>query len=178
MVSKVFPLKPYSVKYPLLFKKERSRLLENSAIKGLVVEIEHIGSTAVPGLGGKEVIDILLTVKNADDVHLVVAELVNLGLVFKESAGSFGRKFLSDRPLDEGDEAFHYHVVVENSPEYINPIRFRDVLRANIHAQEEYFALKQTLSKTAQTPNEYRDGKSEFIKRALGDENPRDRQAK
>lgn len=111
--------------------------------------VEHIGSTAVPGLPAKDVLDLQLSVGSPDDADAVAGPLAAAGLVPRPDLAPGDPK--PDEPdparwcfasADPGRPA-HLHVRVSGSPEWRSALLFRDWLRADEHARAEYLALKQ-----------------------------------
>jgi GrpB-like predicted nucleotidyltransferase (UPF0157 family) len=127
----------------------------------LVVDVEHIGSTAVPGLGAKPVIDIMPGVRTPEDTNRCIAGLRRLGYEYVPEDTIpdrlFFRKGYPERKL-------HVHVVQVGGDFWVRHIAFRDYLRAHGDAANNYASLKRKLA--AQYPHDslaYTDAKSEFI---------------
>jgi len=169
-----YVFRPYNNDFPGLFNKERERLQSNL---GTGLKIEHIGSTSVPGLGGKGVIDILLIAPKTDwrDISL---KLESLGYEYKkkeidrEKEKLFFMTHLPDREL--GDRIYHVHLSYPESPEVRNSIGFRDFLRSNPDKLREYEEIKKSAAKAVQnlkTKDEMRDTygkiKKEFIEKVM-----------
>lgn len=159
-----YPAKPC---FPEDFEAEKKRLLTLLASFPNLVSIEHFGSTAVPDLGGKGIIDILVCVRSLDDFTDIVHIFEKAGLYYKETAGSPNRRFFSDAPLSSPDVAFHYHIVVSGTPEHRDPILFRDALRSHPEWVRQYEELKFQLAHHTSDPHTYRDGKATFIQEIL-----------
>jgi len=153
----------YNQNYPNIFATEQKRLLPLVSGK---VQIIHIGSTAIPRMSGKGIIDILIVVP-VENVAVVSKELAPSGLFLRENAGSSGRIFFSDKPLGSSDVRFHYHLVAEGTSDHLNPIIFRDYLIAHPETADEYRTLKETLAQNSATSREYLEGKAEFIQSIL-----------
>ena len=122
-----------------LFLSEKARL--EMAFKGIALEIRHIGSTSVPGLAAKPVIDILVTIGAALEVDKLVNVLVTLGYV--------------QVPQDDRDRIFfrkgmprthHVHVVRAGSWAFFSHVWFRDYLVDHPSVAEEYELLKRVLA--------------------------------
>ena len=142
---------------------------ESAAVTGALgdacVAIHHIGSTAIPGICAKPVIDILAVVRSVEALDARSAQVEALGY---EAMGEFGipgrRYFRKDDAL--GNRTHQIHAFAAGSPQIARHIAFRDFLRAHSGYAEEYGALKQRLA--AQFPSDisaYTDGKDEFIAR-------------
>lgn len=166
--------RPYSSIFPELFKSEEKRL------KGVLrdgVRIEHIGSTSVPGLGGKGVIDILV-LSPKGSWEKIKGELKALGYLYRpkdrerEAEKLFFMADLEDREL--GTRLYHIHLSYDGSSELKNSIGFRDYLRAHPKELKEYAAIKKKAALEAQkfsSKDEMRDiygsVKEEFIEKIL-----------
>ena len=140
-MSKKYVFKPYSSLFPELFDKEKSRLLN---VLGDEVEIEHVGSTAIPGLGGKGIIDIAITVDQSkrDSIR---EKLVSLGYEFRPSYSTEDRwyfiAFLPDP--EEGARRYHVHLTSHGSSSWEELIGFRDYLRSHPEEVKAYAELKE-----------------------------------
>ncbi len=162
-MQKKYVYKPYSDHFPDMFAREKTRL--KSILNDKYIEIEHIGSTSVPGLGGKGIIDIGILVKKYDIDHVFHA-LESLGYIFRETGSSPERWFFRiDLPdMLEGVRRYHVHLTYPESTEWKKLITFRDYLRSHPDAVQEYAALKQ---KSAEEVNEdgalYRQKKAPFF---------------
>ena len=154
-------LVPYEPKWTELFEAEKDTLL--NAIGDYVSDIEHIGSTSVPGLKAKPIIDMIAAVKDLS----VYAQLI-------EPLGKLGYEFMPERVFDDRvffpkglqeNRTHHLSLVVENSAGWTEPIAFRDYLRNSPHERQAYQALKERLAE--QFPNDrvsYTKAKSIFFK--------------
>jgi GrpB-like predicted nucleotidyltransferase (UPF0157 family) len=142
-----------------------------NALGGLALAVEHVGSTAVPGLAAKPVIDLDVIVR-AGDVEHAVARLATLGYVHRGELGIPGRHAFRPPP---GEPGHHLYVCVEGGTGLRDHLRFRDHLRAHPAAAAEYAALKRRLAEEHRDDREaYQRAKSAFIddltRRAAEDE--------
>jgi GrpB-like predicted nucleotidyltransferase (UPF0157 family) len=157
-------LTPYSPLWPAIFDLERRRLLE---IFDHAVVVEHIGSTAVPGLGAKPIIDLMLGSPDLAQVEARIPALEAEGYRYvKEFEKSIpDRRYFTKMDVPPGQ--FHLHAVVLGSGFWKRHLAFRDVLRADPALAAKYWRLKHHLA--AQLPDRaaYADAKSEFIRKAL-----------
>ena len=154
---------PYDEAWPSLFFAERTRI--EAAIGPWVEEIEHVGSTAVPGLAAKPVIDIMVGVKSLDDSPILVERLVGIGYEYVpefERILPFRRYF---RKMQEGRRTHQIHLVERSNAEWWDRhLLFRDYLRAHPEAAEEYSRLKYDLSlRFGEDRVAYTDAKTDFI---------------
>jgi GrpB-like predicted nucleotidyltransferase (UPF0157 family) len=135
----------YSSKFPELFKKEKAKLTK-AFPKGTIVE--HIGSTAVPGLGGKGIIDIAIkTPRNKVKDYVGMAE--KCGFTYKKYPGDKLRKFMDKVIKYSGNERrVHLHLTL--TKQFWNSfILFRDYLKENKKAINEYADIKKQAAKHA-----------------------------
>jgi GrpB-like predicted nucleotidyltransferase (UPF0157 family) len=130
--------------------------------------IEHVGSTAVPGLGAKPIIDILVGVANLREVEARISELEALGYEYVPDY----EKELPDRryfrkPRNSKRE-FHLHCVVRGSDFWNSHLAFRNYLREHPDVAAEYFQLKKELAaRYASNRAGYTEAKSPFIDAVL-----------
>lgn len=159
--------KPYTELFDTLFTQEKARIL--GVLRNESLEIQHVGSTAVPGLGGKGIIDIAVAVKKGD-IENVSHTLADLGYIFRESGSTEERSFFRiDLPdSEEGVRRYHLHVTFPESIEWKTLLAFRNYLRAHPEVVQEYAALKK---KSADEVDEdgalYRAKKLPFFQKIL-----------
>jgi GrpB-like predicted nucleotidyltransferase (UPF0157 family) len=131
-----------------------------------IAKLEHIGSTSIPGLGAKPVIDILLGVtrhRNAEDI-IPKMELLGYEYVFKyEDVMPERRYFIK---TVNGKSTHHIHSVEITSEFWKRHLLFRDYLRANSNIRNEYYELKKKLSEIDwEDKMGYTDAKTDFIRK-------------
>jgi GrpB-like predicted nucleotidyltransferase (UPF0157 family) len=157
-------LVPYTAQWARLFAAERRRI--ESALGALALAVEHVGSTAVPGLCAKPILDIGVAVRRSADAAACVAPLMRLGYEYLGDRRGTGGHFFA-----KGDDArrTHYvHVVAHDSAEWADYLRFRERLRADAAARDEYAQLKVALAAAHATDREsYTRAKEAFIRRIL-----------
>ncbi|MFN8597938.1 MAG: GrpB family protein, partial [Anaerolineae bacterium] len=116
---------PYDANWPNLFEQEQQ--LIQAALGDRILAIHHIGSTAVPGLAAKPVIDIMLVVRHLSDAAGCIAPLSALGYTFIDHPQNTERRFFrKGRP-----RTHHVHIVAQDNRELAEHLAFRDALRAN-----------------------------------------------
>ncbi|MBQ6414524.1 GrpB family protein [Candidatus Saccharibacteria bacterium] len=152
------------------FEVEAKRIRE---VLGGDVSIEHVGSSAV-GIGGKNIVDILVGVRDTSEMERVRDLLVGLG--YREGHDSHPERIFmawrkdddgTDRETGEGD--YHVHISVEGSEEYLNFIRLRDYLRAHRDEALEYERMKSVFAEKARYDRKkYKALKSEYVKELIG----------
>jgi len=138
------------------------RIVLESTFKSISPEIEHVGSTSVPGLDSKPVIDILIGVKNINTADQMIPEMVKLGYEYVSEY----EKVLPERRYFKKKEAEHLHTVVCGSEFWNRLILFRDYLRLNKNVRNEYSRIKRELSqKEWNSSNDYAFAKTDFIRK-------------
>lgn len=153
----------YDPAWPAVFEALAAPVRD--AVDDLGADVEHVGSTAVPGLAAKPVIDIDVVVRSPDDVPAAIEQLGALGYVHERDGGSAGREAFRWPP---GSVRHHLYVVVAGSAPHVDHIRFRDHLRAHPEAAAEYAALKRELAREHRTDRDaYTDAKAGFVAAAL-----------
>ena len=153
----------YDPNWPTLFEKIAQPVRE--ALADLGATVEHVGSTAVPGLAAKPVIDIDVVVGSATDVPTAIERLHSLGYLYQGDKGIKGREAFM---WPEGAERHHLYVVVAGTDPYLEHVAFRDYLRDHPEIAADYAALKKELA--AEHGNDrigYTDAKDEFVSRVL-----------
>ena len=150
------------VDYDPAWPREFEALCDRAAAAagGLAVTIEHVGSTAVPGLAAKPVIDLVVVVK-PDDVQPAVDRLVAIGYVHRGNLGVEGREAFSS-PEDE--PRHHLYVSPTDSEELRAQLAFRDRLRNDGALASEYVALKRELAVRFRDDRPgYTEAKTDFV---------------
>jgi GrpB-like predicted nucleotidyltransferase (UPF0157 family) len=152
---KKYVFKPYSQIFPLLFQNEKERIL--ASLKKILF-IEHVGSTAIPGLGGKGIIDIAIAVKK-DDMGSTSTELQDLGYELRPTFSTPDRFYyiISLPDSEEGSRKYHLHLTCPESKEWKELVGFRDYLRDHPEEVQEYADLKKhAVVEANQDGNRYR----------------------
>ena len=155
-------LQAYDPRWPERFVTERDRLL---ALFPLVfVDIEHIGSTAVPGLVAKPIVDLLAGVETMAMARSMAKALSEVGYT---TSAEFNAT-LTDRQWfmrwADGRRTHHLHIVVQDGPVWIKHLRFRDALRDSPVFAARYAALKAELAVRHPTDREaYTSAKTAFV---------------
>ena len=155
-------VREYDPAWPEQFELEAG--LIRRALGENCLEIYHIGSTSVPGLAAKPIIDIMPVVHSLDGVDEASDALEALGYEYLGEFGIPGRRYLRKG----GDERTHQvHIFAQGDGANITRhLAFRDYLRAHPAAREEYAALKRALAERYPYDIEsYCDGKDAFVKR-------------
>jgi GrpB-like predicted nucleotidyltransferase (UPF0157 family) len=158
-------LMPYQPAWAELFRQEAERL--SAALGDQVVGIEHVGSTAVPGLDAKPILDIVVAVRDMTNAAAFEQALTPLGYLHQAVNDRPGRLYFVKRLPD--DRSTHHLNITELGTEcWFTHVAFRDYLREHPQAREEYRALKQDLARRYRHDRAaYQEGKEEFIRRIL-----------
>lgn len=157
-------LVPYSSEWKSLFAEEERVL--RASIGTYVMDIQHVGSTAIPGLEAKPIIDIAVAVRRLEDVEKCIKPLECLGYEYKADAGHPGRFFFAKG--DPSRRTHYVHMVEWNSDSWKELLLFRDYLRQHKEAAKEYAKLKRELARKSQGNRDfYTPGKAEFIESVL-----------
>lgn len=157
-------LQEYNREWPEIFFKERE-LLMNKIGRFLVGSIEHVGSTAVPGMLAKPIIDIMFGVKNLEASKEAIGIMQSNGYCYYPYKAEVMHWFCKPSPEFR---THHLHLIPFESPLWCERIRFRDVLRSDGEIAKEYMALKTRLATNTPDDRErYTSEKWPFIKRVL-----------
>lgn len=160
---------PYDPAWPEAFRAEKEELL--SCLPGdLVRRVEHFGSTAVPGLAAKPIVDVLVEVSDLEATQVRVApvlEAKGYEYFWRPTHGDDGPPFYAwfiKRDRESGARTHHIHMVERSFTEHWDRLLFRDYLIDHPERAREYEALKLRLS--SESPHDrvaYAQGKAEFI---------------
>ena len=134
---------------------------KSRAVADFAVTVEHVGSTSVPGLAAKPIIDLGVVAPTRKDVTLAIERLARLGYVHRGDLGVDGREAFGHAP---DLPAHHLYVYTQGNLALRNHIALRDFLRTHPESVREYGALKKNLA--AQHPNDidaYVAGKTDVI---------------
>lgn len=151
---------PYTADWAEQYKDEEMKFF--SEIEAYAVDIQHIGSTSVPGLDAKPILDILIGLRNLADGITCIDNLKKLGYEYKGENGIPGRLFFSKG--GGGVRTHHVHMVVWQGDLWKRHLLFRDYLRDNPEVARQYADLKRRLAvKYSNDRKMYTDSKMEFI---------------
>jgi GrpB-like predicted nucleotidyltransferase (UPF0157 family) len=150
--------------WPERFGEERVAL-EGAIGEWVVGEIHHVGSTAVPGLEAKPIIDILVGVRDLDEARACFHPLAGLDYLYAPYLPEQMHWFCKPDP---SHRTHHLHLIPIDSQRYRDELSFRDQLRADPALAESYAALKRELAtRYPRDRDAYTGGKSTFISRCL-----------
>lgn len=152
----------YDHAWPARFARWRQRL--SAALGDTAARIEHVGSTSVPGLAAKPIVDLQVSVADLEDEPTYVAPIESLGLQLR-SRDALHRYF---RPLPGTPREIHLHVCQVGSAWEHEHLLFRDYLRAHAEARETYLRAKRdAAARWADDGLAYTDAKTEVILQIL-----------
>ncbi|GAA3300116.1 GrpB family protein [Dactylosporangium vinaceum] len=158
---------PYDEQWPARFDRER-RLVEAALHGHLVGRVEHVGSTAIPGLPAKPIIDMLATIADYDDSAGLAAHLAPIGWVHAPEPGDEESRKWSFCYPGIAHRSHHLHIYEAAAPNPAILLRFRDHLRTHPTQAAEYARLKQRLAAADDRDRpRYRAGKAPFIEELL-----------
>lgn len=152
----------YDPEWPLKYNKERDHIIE--ILKDNCISIYHIGSTSVPGLAAKPVIDIMAVVRSLERTDLAAEKFSNLGYEYLGEFGIAGRRYLRKG----GDERTHQlHIFQADDWKNIQRhLAFRDYMRIHKKERDAYATLKKDLAqKFPYDIDGYCDGKENFVRK-------------
>jgi GrpB-like predicted nucleotidyltransferase (UPF0157 family) len=160
---------PYDPNWPVVYEQERAAIL--GAIGDRLVAIEHVGSTAVPGVGTKPIVDILAGLPTLADAEACIQPLAELGYHFVPEA-------MLDLPDDryferwtdgyeQGTEIAHLHLTEYGAAFWRDHILFRDRLREQPETAAAYERLKRKLAPLHTSGATYASAKTGFVRSVL-----------
>jgi GrpB-like predicted nucleotidyltransferase (UPF0157 family) len=153
----------YDPGWPTLFEQESARI--KSALGSLALAVEHVGSTAVPGLPSKPIIDLLVGVRSLEEAkERCVGPIEKLGYVYIPEYASFLPDELFFRKGPPGPWTHHVHLMEPSLPRWDAILVFRDYLRAHPEAARAYADIKRSLAASSiDDIAAYRTGKGTFV---------------
>jgi len=150
-------LADYDASWAELFEQERQRL--EPIFDGRAVGIEHIGSTSVPGLCAKPIVDMLVGLRELDLSDDQIASMEALGYEYLGEYGLPGRLFFRKHP-----RTHHVHVVEHDGEHWERQLVFRDALRTDAEERTRYDAFKRRLAAEGHPRDVYTELKTPFIR--------------
>ena len=162
-MSATVQIEAYNATWAIAFRKEQQKLRQ--CLSALSPDVQHIGSTAVEGLGGKPVVDIMVGLQKPENLSAAVPLLLAEGYCYYpcfEEPPFRDRRFLAflqgclaqvfETPDDFPDRAahppvFHLHLLVQGSPFWKRHLAFRDYLRRHPITRDAYYRMKVKLAK-------------------------------
>ncbi|CAM4295507.1 GNAT family N-acetyltransferase [Bacillus subtilis] len=152
----------YNEKWAECFDEEKERL--KLVFGPEIIAVHHIGSTSIPNMAAKPIIDMLIEVRSIEAVSQFDEQMKANGYIPKGENGIAGRRYFQK---GGNKRTHHVHMYEQGNPAIDRHLLFRDYLRAHPNIAKEYAVLKKRLA--AQHPdsiNQYIQGKDEWIKTA------------
>jgi GrpB-like predicted nucleotidyltransferase (UPF0157 family) len=167
-MTQLLQIVPHDPDWPRNFADERHRI--ETVLGQLAVCVEHVGSTSVPGLAAKPVIDIQISVGHVQPMEPYAAPLSGLGYIHLPHPDDVFAPFFY-RPRNR-PHSHHIHVVEAGGEEERRVLFFRDTLRADPSVAREYENLKRRLAPQFSANDftsrqAYADAKGDFIARVI-----------
>ena len=151
---------PYDPAWPLRFEELAAQL--HALLGDRVLTIEHVGSTSVPGLAAKPILDVLVGVPDFAATRTFASELATLGFEFRPQEEIPDRHYF--RRFTGGLRTHHLSLAELDSEHYRNTIAFRDALRGDPVLARTYESLKLALARRFPFDREsYQNGKTDFV---------------
>src|SRR5437868_13002384 len=148
--------------WPFKFQQEAAQI--TAALGSLLAAVHHIGSTSIPGIFVKPIIDILLEVPDTDRLDAIGEGMQTLGYEGMGEFGIAGRRYFRKSDAS-GVRTHHVHAFATGDLHVHRHLAFRDYLIAHPDIASEYSALKQRLAaQHSEDIDAYMDGKDPFIK--------------
>ena len=155
---KTIKLIPHHKSWVPFFKKEKNKILK--AIPN--IHVEHVGSTAIPSISAKPIIDMTIGIKKIKDFNKYKIKLEKLGFEYHANRGSKFNKFFTKGPAD--CRTVYIHLVRYKGNIWNNYINFRDKLNKNKKLASQYQKLKLNLASKFKNRDFYTKAKADFIK--------------
>ena len=152
----------YRPEWPETFRLHAERI--SAALGEAALRIEHIGSTAVPGLAAKPIVDMLVVVENSADERTYLQPMLDSGYQLRVREPNFEQHRMFRTP----ERDVHVHFLSAGSSEIERYLMFRDALRSNADWRDKYLALKRTLAgKEWRDMNVYAAAKTDVIEEII-----------
>ena len=160
-------LEPHNPEWAKLYEQERARIA--AALGPHVLDLQHVGSTAIPGISAKPILDIAAAVVSFETAAVTIAPLEALGYEYRGEHGIPRRHYFVLRSPDGEATLVHLHMFEIESARWESHLLFRDYLRAHPEEAQAYQALKERLMVRHHADRAaYTDGKTAFVTRILG----------
>jgi GrpB-like predicted nucleotidyltransferase (UPF0157 family) len=164
-VAEKIVIADYDPDWSVQFNRIKTELA--AALGTLAVAIEHVGSTSVPGLAAKPILDIDIAVASVSDVPTAIQLLARLDYKHEGDLGIKGREAFS---IPDGAYPHHPYVVTADGREFKRHIAFRNRLRRDESVASEYEQLKRQLAAQYGAGRDgYSRAKTEFVERILNE---------
>ncbi len=156
---------PHQPAWASLFEEEKARI--ETAVGPHILDIQHVGSTAIPGIPAKPIIDIGVAVRDFEEAAVCIAPIVQLGYTYRGENG-IPRRHYFRKGDDIQPRTHHIHINEIDGPDWKNQVDFRDYLRQHPETAAQYAQLKTSLAQRHPTDRlAYLYGKAAFIENVL-----------
>lgn len=153
-------LVPYNLTWPLQFEEEK-KLIKKTIGQWITGEINHVGSTAIPGISAKPIIDIMVGVESLEASKPCIERLSKINYLYYPYRPESMHWFLKPSPERR---THHLYLIPVSHPQYKARLEFRDYLRDHPKERQEYEELKRELAKKFRNDREgYTLAKTQFI---------------
>lgn len=151
---------PHDPNWARLYQEEAGKLA--NLLYSEMIAIHHMGSTAIPAIFAKPIIDILVVVKNIDRIDQYNDQMTTLGYLARGEHGIPGRRYFSKD--SQGTRTHHVHIYQAGNPEIERHLQFRDHLITHPGDAQAYSQLKVELANIfPQDVDKYTEAKTDFI---------------
>ncbi len=165
-MSRKIELMPYTPMFQDFYLKECKAL--EKVLRSNLIEVYHIGSTAIPGIMAKPILDVLCVVHTIDGIDAFNREFEALGLEPRGEYGIADRRYFVRKAKDGETHLSHIHIFEKSNSLIADHLDFRDYLRAESEVAKEYEKVKIELATRFENDTKkYTDAKSEFIRIVL-----------
>ena len=154
-------------------KKVNDKLYKNTVREirnkiGKNYPINHVGSTALPNMYGKNIIDILIGVEDVDDLNKITNELIDMGYCPGKNVSNNVCRFFANTYEETKSGDIHIHVAIKNTERYKGFIILRDYLLENKKERQEYCAMKKKILNLGHNEREdYKKIKADYVTELL-----------
>lgn len=156
---------PYDPRWSELFIECAQEI--RTAVGYSVLGVHHVGSTSIPGMQAKPILDVLVSVADLNAAISLVPALEAIGYEFRPDEEIQDRHFFR-RPHGGALRTHHLSLAEPNSKHHTATLAFRDILRGDPHLADDYARLKLTLAKQfSRDRSAYIDAKTKFVTRIL-----------
>ena len=153
---------PHNPIWHSLFEQEAHQI--STSLGSIFKEIHHIGSTAIPDIYAKPIVDLLVIVENISAVDAKSSEMVLLGYEVMGEYGISGRRYFRKANI-QSVRTYHVHAFERDTEPVKRHVLFRDYLIAHPHAAQQYSDLKRQLAQQYPMDSRaYTIGKEQFVK--------------